>query len=91
MGSHVVFGPTGHLKLTDFGLSRYLQWGERAHTICGTLQYMGKGGCAGGAVVEGTDPRVLTHSPHSPRGAERGALQPRSRLVVPGSPALRPG
>ncbi|KAF1540828.1 hypothetical protein FQV19_0015528, partial [Eudyptula minor] len=30
----------GHLKLTDFGLSRHLRWGERAHTICGTLQYM---------------------------------------------------
>uniref|UniRef100_A0A8B9SII2 Ribosomal protein S6 kinase related n=1 Tax=Anas platyrhynchos TaxID=8839 RepID=A0A8B9SII2_ANAPL len=30
----------GHLKLADFGLSRHLRWGERAHTICGTLQYM---------------------------------------------------
>ncbi|KAF1496640.1 hypothetical protein FQV18_0015913, partial [Eudyptula minor novaehollandiae] len=40
MGPHMVSRPTGHLKLTDFGLSRHLRWGERAHTICGTLQYM---------------------------------------------------
>lgn len=32
----------GHLKLTDFGLSRHLPQGARAYTICGTLQYMGK-------------------------------------------------
>lgn len=34
--------PAGHLKLTDFGLSRHLPRGERAYTICGTLQYMGE-------------------------------------------------
>uniref|UniRef100_A0A8B9PJ31 Ribosomal protein S6 kinase related n=1 Tax=Apteryx owenii TaxID=8824 RepID=A0A8B9PJ31_APTOW len=28
---------------------------------------------------------------HGPRGAERGSLRPHRRLVVPGSPALRPG
>lgn len=57
MHSYLMSGPTGHLKLTDFGLSRYLQWGERAHTICGTLQYMGKGSCAGGVMLGGgTDP-----------------------------------
>lgn len=38
-----LFCPPGHLKLADFGLSRHLRCGERAHTICGTLQYMGKG------------------------------------------------
>uniref|UniRef100_A0A8C2MY54 Ribosomal protein S6 kinase related n=1 Tax=Cricetulus griseus TaxID=10029 RepID=A0A8C2MY54_CRIGR len=32
----------GHLKLTDFGLSRRLSQGARAYTICGTLQYMGE-------------------------------------------------
>lgn len=46
-GPHAVSHPTGHLKLTDFGLSRHLRWGERAHTICGTLQYMGKGAVGG--------------------------------------------
>lgn len=90
LGLLVVSCPTGHLKLTDFGLSRHLQWGERAHTICGTLQYMGKGaigGCDGGH----SPPRHSSTHPHSPRGAERGALQPCSRLVVPGCPALRSG
>ena len=90
LGPHVVSHPTGHLKLTDFGLSRHLQWGERAHTTCGTLQYMGKGamlGCGGGH----SPPMCSSTHPHSPRGAERGALQPCSRLVVPGYPALRSG
>jgi len=33
---------TGHLRLADFGLSRRLERGGRAFTICGTIQYMGK-------------------------------------------------
>ncbi|KFU87703.1 putative serine/threonine-protein kinase SgK494, partial [Chaetura pelagica] len=37
---NILLDERGHLKLTDFGLSRHLGWGERAHTICGTLQYM---------------------------------------------------
>lgn len=75
MGPHAVSRPTGHLKLTDFGLSRHLRWGERAHTICGTLQYMGKGaagGCDGGArTPPGTHPlipaapEVLSGGPYS--------------------------
>ena len=32
----------GHIKLVDFGLSKLVKPGERAGTICGTLQYMGK-------------------------------------------------
>lgn len=32
----------GHLRLADFGLSRRLERGGRAFTICGTIQYMGK-------------------------------------------------
>ncbi|KAK4812105.1 hypothetical protein QYF61_000946 [Mycteria americana] len=48
MGPHLVSRPTGHLKLTDFGLSRHLRWGERAHTICGTLQYMAPEVLSGG-------------------------------------------
>jgi len=39
---------TGHLKLTDFGLSRHLAQGTRAYTICGTLQYMGETGAKAG-------------------------------------------
>lgn len=32
----------GHIQLTDFGLAKWLNRGERTRTICGTLQYMGK-------------------------------------------------
>lgn len=31
-----------HIKLTDFGLSKWLKIGERTSTICGTPQYMGR-------------------------------------------------
>lgn len=30
-----------HIKLIDFGLSKFLKIGKRTHTICGTLRYMG--------------------------------------------------
>lgn len=30
-----------HIKLTDFGLSKFLKIGKRTHTLCGTPQYMG--------------------------------------------------
>lgn len=30
-----------HIKLIDFGLSKFLKIGKRTHTICGTVQYMG--------------------------------------------------
>nr|CAH0105682.1 unnamed protein product [Daphnia galeata] len=33
---------SGHLKLIDFGLSKWLSFGDRCHTLCGTRQYMGK-------------------------------------------------
>lgn len=35
-----VFIP-GHIQLTDFGLAKWLNRGDRTRTICGTLQYMG--------------------------------------------------
>uniref|UniRef100_A0A672TW65 Ribosomal protein S6 kinase related n=2 Tax=Strigops habroptila TaxID=2489341 RepID=A0A672TW65_STRHB len=54
-GPHMVSCPTGHLKLTDFGLSRHLQWGERAHTICGTLQYMAPEVLSGGPYSHAAD------------------------------------
>ncbi|XP_045427053.1 ribosomal protein S6 kinase-related protein isoform X4 [Pipistrellus kuhlii] len=37
---NILLDKRGHLKLTDFGLSRHLPQGARAYTICGTLQYM---------------------------------------------------
>ncbi|XP_055573302.1 LOW QUALITY PROTEIN: ribosomal protein S6 kinase-related protein [Falco cherrug] len=54
-GSCAVSCSTGHLKLTDFGLSRHLQWGERAHTICGTLQYMAPEVLSGGPYSHAAD------------------------------------
>lgn len=39
---NVLLDERGHLKLTDYGLSRHLPQGARAYTICGTLQYMGE-------------------------------------------------
>ncbi|TKC37046.1 hypothetical protein EI555_009594, partial [Monodon monoceros] len=39
---NILLDERGHLKLTDFGLSRHLPQGTRAYTICGTLQYMGE-------------------------------------------------
>lgn len=32
-----------HIKLIDFGLSKWLRIGSRTSTLCGTAQYMGKG------------------------------------------------
>lgn len=31
-----------HIKLIDFGLSKWLSIGSRTTTLCGTLQYMGE-------------------------------------------------
>lgn len=39
---NILLDERGHLKVTDFGLSRRLSQGARAYTICGTLQYMGE-------------------------------------------------
>lgn len=71
-GPHAPSHPAGHLKLADFGLSRHLRWGERAHTICGTLQYMGKGWQGYGD----TSP--------PPRGVLLGTPPP--QLLTPSSP-----
>ena len=32
--------PTGHIALTDFGLSKYLSPGARTSTFCGTAEYL---------------------------------------------------
>jgi serine/threonine protein kinase len=31
----------GHIRLTDFGLAKWLRLGQRTRTICGTLRYTG--------------------------------------------------
>ena len=37
---NILLDPNGHIKLIDFGLSKWLKLGERTTTICGTIQYM---------------------------------------------------
>ncbi|XP_077995830.1 ribosomal protein S6 kinase-related protein-like [Glandiceps talaboti] len=37
---NVLLDEEGHVKLTDFGLARWLTRGYRARTICGTMLYM---------------------------------------------------
>ncbi|RXN03893.1 putative serine threonine kinase-like protein [Labeo rohita] len=45
----------GHLRLTDFGLSRRLERGDRAFTICGTIQYMAPEVLSGGPYSHAAD------------------------------------
>ncbi|KAM4795262.1 ribosomal protein S6 kinase-related protein isoform 2-T2 [Rhinophrynus dorsalis] len=52
---NVLLDERGHLKLTDFGLSRQLPFGERAYTICGTLQYMAPEVLSGGPYSHAAD------------------------------------
>eukprot|EP00118_Oscarella_pearsei_P005047 m.22554 g.22554 ORF g.22554 m.22554 type:complete len:618 (+) comp28355_c0_seq2:82-1935(+) len=37
---NVLLDSSGHIKLTDFGLSKWLKVGFKTRTICGTIQYM---------------------------------------------------
>nr|XP_008122074.1 PREDICTED: putative serine/threonine-protein kinase F31E3.2 [Anolis carolinensis] len=52
---NILLDEQGHLKLTDFGLSRHLACGERAYTICGTLQYMAPEVLSGGPYAHPAD------------------------------------
>ncbi|XP_021365952.1 serine/threonine-protein kinase S6KL-like isoform X1 [Mizuhopecten yessoensis] len=37
---NILLDVNGHIQLTDFGLSKWLNIRERTRTVCGTLQYM---------------------------------------------------
>ncbi|XP_015994573.2 ribosomal protein S6 kinase-related protein isoform X5 [Rousettus aegyptiacus] len=52
---NILLDERGHLKLTDFGLSRHLPQGVRAYTICGTLQYMAPEVLSGGPYNHAAD------------------------------------
>ncbi|XP_070418793.1 ribosomal protein S6 kinase-related protein isoform X6 [Equus przewalskii] len=52
---NILLDERGHLKLTDFGLSRHLPQGSQAYTICGTLQYMAPEVLSGGPYNHAAD------------------------------------
>ncbi|XP_067102832.1 ribosomal protein S6 kinase-related protein [Osmerus mordax] len=52
---NVLLTDQGHLRLADFGLSRRLQRGGRAFTICGTIQYMAPEVLSGGPYNHAAD------------------------------------
>ncbi|XP_047612593.1 ribosomal protein S6 kinase-related protein isoform X2 [Phacochoerus africanus] len=52
---NILLDERGHLKLTDFGLSRHLPQGARAYTICGSLQYMAPEVLSGGPYNHAAD------------------------------------
>ncbi|XP_066551917.1 ribosomal protein S6 kinase-related protein [Amia ocellicauda] len=52
---NVLLNDQGHLRLADFGLSRRLERGGRAYTICGTIQYMAPEVLSGGPYNHAAD------------------------------------
>uniref|UniRef100_A0A9J8AVU6 Ribosomal protein S6 kinase related b n=1 Tax=Cyprinus carpio carpio TaxID=630221 RepID=A0A9J8AVU6_CYPCA len=52
---NVLLTDQGHLRLADFGLSRRLERGGRAFTICGTIQYMAPEVLSGGPYNHAAD------------------------------------
>ncbi|XP_070826959.1 ribosomal protein S6 kinase-related protein-like [Chaetodon trifascialis] len=52
---NILLSDQGHLRLSDFGLSRRLKRGGRAFTICGTLQYMAPEVLGGGPYNHAAD------------------------------------
>lgn len=39
---NILLDDEGHAVLIDFGLAKWLKYGSRTTTICGTRQYIGK-------------------------------------------------
>ncbi|XP_061905225.1 ribosomal protein S6 kinase-related protein isoform X1 [Entelurus aequoreus] len=52
---NILLTDEGHLRLADFGLSRRLERGGRAFTICGTIQYMAPEVLSGGPYNHAAD------------------------------------
>ncbi|KAK7156234.1 hypothetical protein R3I94_006345 [Phoxinus phoxinus] len=52
---NILLTDKGHVRLTDFGLSRRLERGDRAFTICGTIQYMAPEVLSGGPYSHAAD------------------------------------
>uniref|UniRef100_A0A665TH80 Ribosomal protein S6 kinase related a n=1 Tax=Echeneis naucrates TaxID=173247 RepID=A0A665TH80_ECHNA len=52
---NILLSDQGHLRLSDFGLSRRLKRGGRAFTICGTIQYMAPEVLSGGPYNHAAD------------------------------------
>ncbi|XP_072249197.1 ribosomal protein S6 kinase-related protein-like [Leuresthes tenuis] len=52
---NILLSDQGHLRLSDFGLSRCLFRGGRAFTICGTIQYMAPEVLSGGPYNHAAD------------------------------------
>ncbi|XP_035290150.1 ribosomal protein S6 kinase-related protein [Anguilla anguilla] len=52
---NILLTDQGHLRLADFGLSRRLEQGGRAFTICGTIQYMAPEVLGGGPYSHAAD------------------------------------
>ncbi|XP_029626277.1 ribosomal protein S6 kinase-related protein [Salmo trutta] len=52
---NILLTDQGHLRLADFGLSRRLERGGRAFTICGTIQYMAPEVLSGGPYSHAAD------------------------------------
>ncbi|XP_074536068.1 ribosomal protein S6 kinase-related protein-like [Halichoeres trimaculatus] len=52
---NILLSDQGHLRLSDFGLSRRLKRGGKAFTICGTIQYMAPEVLGGGPYNHAAD------------------------------------